>query len=530
MEGLNLSNGLKFKLGDETVAKLAALKELDNKTAMLFAQPENLTNEMMISISRKTVSLTKFLKELNKIKAKHISNDKKAEQIKAAMTQLLGNDAEKLSAEIEAEITATKTILEEKAKEIATHVNEETKVIAESAEKRITEDIDLLKQEKQGLFEERAQLTKQIEEVDVRYNKALTVYKEKRSFFSNFREARNEVDQETGKKKGFFASIKAALTTTKDSRVQEVDFKRKEELGKIADERIRIENAIAEIDKKIVALSEQKKNVNKDILKEHSLVAEAIKAHLDKAKNLKVEFNEKQVTLNEKEAELAKLSAKERVDGQSEELTAAIEEVKAEIEQLREGMVNTHADVMNAKRSGQPTVENQLAEADKLIAELSEKAEKTESYTERMKIEKQIYDIEEQQRDAMAPIVDAEYEAIYGRTFGEDKKEEEKEASNESEKKVITQEEFESNKDGWIHYLELRLEDLRASVQSATIEERKKIIPEIEWLDKKKETYKTATSQEEMEEMREEFRKQEEAAKQAAMPKRRRRQNIEQER
>lgn len=548
MEGLNLSKGLQFKLGDDTVAKLTALKELDEMSLKLFETPEMVTNEMMISISRKTIHLTKLLRCLNKINEKRISNEKKAEMIKAAISQEIGDDLdgfiagleesvnnayEKLdlndiSKKIDADISETGTILENKAKNIANEINTETKSIAQSTERRIEEDIDLLKQQKKDLFEERAKLEKDIQAVDERYNKALTVYKEKQSFFANFREARKEKDPETGKKKGLFASLKAAFSTTKDSRVQEEDEKRKEELNKIADERIRIENAIADIDKKIVALSDQKKNVNKDILREHSMIAEAIKAHLDKAKSLKVEFNDKQVLLNQREAEIAKFTAKERLDGKNEDLTFAINETQAEIDRLRAEMADTHVNVITEKRMGKATVENHLSEGDKLIEELKEKADNAKDDAEKLDIGRQIYEIEEEQRDTMAPIVDAEYEAVYGKKMGEKEVEVvESEAVKEEAqptKRGISQEEFENNKDGWIHYLDLRLEDLRASVQSATIEERKKIISEIEKIEQKKAAYKTAQSQEEMEEMHDNFKRQEER------PRRRRRQNIEQER
>lgn len=548
MEGLNLSKGLQFKLGDDTVTKLTALKELDEMSLKLFETPKMVTNEMMISISRKTIHLTKLLRCLNKINEKRISNEKKAEMIKAAISQEIGDDLdgfiagleesvnnayEKLdlndiSKKIDADISETGTILENKAKNIANEINTETKSIAQSTERRIEEDIDLLKQQKKDLFEERAKLEKDIQAVDERYNKALTVYKEKQSFFANFREARKEKDPETGKKKGLFASLKAAFSTTKDSRVQEEDEKRKEELNKIADERIRIENAIADIDKKIVALSDQKKNVNKDILREHSMIAEAIKAHLDKAKSLKVEFNDKQVLLNQREAEIAKFTAKERLDGKNEDLTFAINETQAEIDRLRAEMADTHVNVITEKRMGRATVENHLSEGDKLIEELKEKADNAKDDAEKLDIGRQIYEIEEEQRDTMAPIVDAEYEAVYGKKMGEKEVEVvESEAVKEEAqptKRVISQEEFENNKDGWIYYLDLRLEDLRASVQSATIEERKKIISEIEKIEQKKAAYKTAQSQEEMEEMHDNFKRQEER------PRRRRRQNIEQER
>ena len=180
MEGLKLSNGLKFKLGDETVANLAALKELDEKTAMLFATPENLTNEMMIPISRKTITLTKLLQSLNKINQKRISNEKKAAQMKAAIAEIIGpdvdvdrfiaeldskvelansevskKDVEEFSGRVEAEIEETENRIAEKNSELENVGADYQKAMELSEEiKALEEKLEVLYAEWETLSEE----------------------------------------------------------------------------------------------------------------------------------------------------------------------------------------------------------------------------------------------------------------------------------------------------------------------------------------------------------------------------------------
>ncbi|MBP3284020.1 MAG: hypothetical protein J6M02_00790 [Clostridia bacterium] len=504
MAELNLSEDLKFRLGEETVSKLTALKELGGKVTDLFAESKDIPNQMLISISRKSRKLNQFLLRVNEIDGKTVNNDgeannKKVSEMREAMKQWLGGDIDKFSKDLESEIKSVKVAMDEKAKAIATQLNEETQEVAESADHRIAEDIDLVKQQKQELFEARAKLMQKIKEVDERYNKALVQYDQKRNFFANFREARSKVDEKTGKKQGIFASIKAAFTSTKDSKAEEVDRQRRDELDQITDERTKIENEIAACDAKIVALSDQRKNVKQEILKEHSIIADALKAHLDAAKNYKGQYNEHQVTLNEREAKYMELLSQEHLDGKSEELTAQIESAEAEIMQLRNQMLQAQIGVTAEERSGNPTVENILGEADKKIAELDEKAGKMESYSEKMKIQKEIYGLEEQQRDIMDPIVADEYEQLYG-------KPEEEEAEVEKEPETQPEEEKKENKnvpgykelnarykndrEGMLYVVNLKIDELKEKMHNnPSLEERKEIMAELDKLYEKQKEY-----------------------------------------
>lgn len=503
MAELNLAKGLKATLGDETVAKLTALKDVleESDRNLTFSAYTTLSNAQLISITRKRIKMNQFLKDLKNINEKHTSKASKEAEIKN-LIENFGN-LEQFKKEFEDEIKAVKTALEEKVKENAVRVNEQTKEIAESADHRIVEDIDFLKQQKQELFQEREKLIKDIKDTD----KALVKYDQKKGFFASFREARNKVDEKTGKKPGLFASIKAAFVALKGDKDEE-SIRQKDALY---DKRIEIEDKIATCEAKIVKLSDQRKEVKEEILNQNTIIANALKNHLENAKNYKAHYNELQVSLNEKDNQYMELLVQERMNGKNDELTAKIEALGAEMYEIRNKMFEANIGAATETRKGTPTVENILQVGDEELDKLREQKAQAKDEAEDKAIVEKMYEIEEQQRDVMEPIVAKEKEAFGVKTEEvveevptpvealEEKTEisaepaEEKSEMQAEPKKELTSKEliakYEKDRERMQFAVECEIEKLEKAYDSASEEKKKEIDAALTVLNKKKEEY-----------------------------------------
>jgi len=398
MRVLTMSEKLQAKLGQEKVEKLVLLKGLSEKLAASFETSKDISPEMSASIANKIGRLKELFEKIEAISLRsHRSNDVKAEKINAEIEQLLGGDIDAFKKKLVAEIEATEKEFERREKEIETEMTVEVAQVEEEMVARVDGDVELLKQEKQELFEKRDALIKKRDELDKKYDKALVAYNKRNGIFGRF-----------------VASVKSIFGGKKDSQEQQMEQQRAAELAQMHEELTEIENEIVTVSDKIVGLSEQRKAVKGEIIKEHQVLAEAVSEHLEDLRAFsRLEADKALDRSIEVELEQRELARQELENGKSDELTrqreAIVSEVEAAKKKWKESLMK---DLVARKRTEADfTVEDILAVVAEKRGELMDQLDVVQD-SEKAPIQQKIAELDMIYDDLVNPIIEAEREQI----------------------------------------------------------------------------------------------------------------------